>query len=147
MKNNTFTIGVFGVILDGSGRILLCHRRDYDFWNLPGGALESNEVPWEGVVREIKEETGLDVEVARLIGVYSKPEVDDLVFTFLCTVVGGVVTLNDEAKAIEYFTFGDIPKNTAPKHLARIREVLENPNATLLKTQSGKTAIEIFKGR
>lgn len=147
MKKNTFTIGVFGIILDEASRVLLCHRCDYDFWNLPGGALESGEAPWDGVVREVKEETGLDVEVTRLFGVYSKPDVDDVVFTFLCTVTGGAVTLNDEADAIEYFAFPDIPKNTAPKQVARIQDVLHNPHATLFRVQQGPSAKDTFKKR
>ena len=60
-------------------RVLLCHRRDHDLWNLPGGALEHGEAPRDGVIREVKEETGLEVEVSGLAGVYSKPEADDVV--------------------------------------------------------------------
>jgi 8-oxo-dGTP pyrophosphatase MutT (NUDIX family) len=50
-----FTIGVFGMITDNEGRVLFCHRRDYDLWNLPGGGVEAGERPWEALVREIKE--------------------------------------------------------------------------------------------
>ncbi|MFA5994556.1 MAG: NUDIX domain-containing protein, partial [Parcubacteria group bacterium] len=69
-----FTIGVFGIIRDEKNRVLLVLRQDYDLWNLPGGGLEKGESPWQGVVREVKEETGLDVEVVRLAGIYSKPD-------------------------------------------------------------------------
>lgn len=48
--------------------------------------MESGEAPWEAVIREIKEETGLDASVDRLIGVYAKEGKDDLVFLFLCKV-------------------------------------------------------------
>lgn len=51
-----FKIGAFAIILDEQGRVLLCHRRDIDAWNLPGGGLLSGEAPWQGVVRETKEE-------------------------------------------------------------------------------------------
>jgi len=85
----TFTVGVFAIIRDDDRRVLLCHRRDHDLWNLPGGALEHGEAPWDGVIREVSEETGLDVEVSRLAGIYSKPEADDLVFSFLCRRTGG----------------------------------------------------------
>ena len=67
-----FTIAAFGLIFDQQNRILLCHRRDYNLWNLPGGTMEAGEAPWETVVRELKEETGLDVEIVRLTGVYNK---------------------------------------------------------------------------
>ena len=98
----TFTIGVFAIIHDDDRRVLLCHRRDHDLWNLPDGALEHGEAPWDGVIREVKEETGLEVEVSGLAGVYSKPEADDLVFSFLCRRVGGEIALSDEADRIEF---------------------------------------------
>lgn len=67
-----FSIGAFAVIFDEHSRVLLCHRRDLDVWNLPGGGVESGELSTEAVIRETKEETGLDVVVERLVGVYGK---------------------------------------------------------------------------
>lgn len=61
-----FTIGVFAIIIDSQERVLFCHRRDYDFWNLPGGGVESGESPWDALVREIKEETGLEAKPVHL---------------------------------------------------------------------------------
>ncbi len=141
----TFTIGAFAVILDEEGRVLLCHRRDYDFWNLPGGGMEAGEAPWECVVREVKEETGLEVEVLRLAGVYKKNKMD-IVFLFICKVVGGKIGLTDEADKIEYFSVADIPKNISPSHVERIMDVILNDNQKLtMKIQSGPSSIELFK--
>ena len=75
-----FTIGVFGIIFDEQKRVLLAHRTDYDLWNLPGGRLEANESPWDGVIREIKEETGFDAEVIKIAGVSFKPEKNNVLF-------------------------------------------------------------------
>ncbi|MEI6288782.1 MAG: NUDIX hydrolase, partial [bacterium] len=126
------------IILDKQDRVLLCHRRDYDLWNLPGGGMNANETPWECVVREVKEEVGLDIEIERLAGVYSKRNQTDLVFSFVGRIVGGKITLTDEADQIEYFSIEDIPKNTAPKHVERIKDVLENKSKTLImKIQEG----------
>lgn len=105
-----FSIGVFGIIVDDQERVLLVHRNDYDMWNLPGGWLEENEVPWDWCIHQIKEETGLDVEIERLLGIYSKTYKSDIVMNFLCTVVGGVLTLNEEARDLQYFTLGQLPK-------------------------------------
>jgi len=141
----TFTIGVFGIIRDEQNRVLLCLRNDGDFWNLPGGGLEKGESPWQGVIREVKEETGLDVKVLRLIGIYSKPEKDDIVFSFECKIVGGKITLNDEAKNIQWFSFPEIPKNTFPKHIERIEDLLKKEGGLIMKIQTGKSSTELMK--
>jgi ADP-ribose pyrophosphatase YjhB (NUDIX family) len=47
-----FTIGSFAIIFDKQDRVLLCHRRDMDLWNLPGGGMQSGELPNEAVIRE-----------------------------------------------------------------------------------------------
>lgn len=138
----TFTIGVFGIIRDEDDRVLLVLRNDYDLWNLPGGALEKGEAPWQGVVREVKEETGYDVHVVRLAGVYSKPDKDEVVFSFECKIISGEATLNEEAKEIKYFSFNEIPKNTSQKQVKRIKDLLENGDELIMKIQTGKSSIE-----
>lgn len=140
-----FTIGIFGIILDQQNRVLLCHRRDYDLWNLPGGTLEHGESPWDCLKREIKEETGLEVEVPRLAGVYSKTDKDEVVFSFVCKVVGGKIKTNDEADQITYFAVNELPHNTSPKQVERIKETLLEPDRTFLKVQTGKSSIELVK--
>lgn len=142
----SYTIGAFAVILNKQNRVLLCHRRDCDLWNLPGGGVKFNEAPWECVVREVKEEVGLDVRVERLAGVYSKRNQADIVFSFICKVIGGEMTLTDEADKIEYFSIDDIPKNTSPKQVERIKDILFEKNKTLImKIQEGPTSVELIK--
>ena len=141
-----FSVGAFAIILDDQNRVLLCHRCDHDLWNLPGGGLEFNEAPWECVVREVKEEVGLDVEVERLAGIYSKRNKNDLVFSFVCKVIGGKLTLTEEVDQIEYFSIGEIPKNTVPKQVERIKDVLTDQSKTLvMKIQTGKSSIELIQ--
>lgn len=140
-----FIIGVFGIIFDEQKRVLLVHRRDYDLWNLPGGTLEDFESPANAVNREVKEETGLEVEVVKLLGVYNKENKNDIVFSFLCKVVGGEITLNDEADKIEYFEIDKLPANTVPKQVERIKDALSNPSKVIFRTQTGKSSIELVK--
>ena len=144
MKNK-FTIGAFGIIVDKENRILLVHRNDYDLWNLPGGGLDSGESPWAGVIREVKEETGLDVKVSKLLGVYSKPEKDEIVFNFECKVVGGKLTLNEEARDLKYFALQEIPENTSPKQVERIKDYYQDNDQLVMKIQEGKSTIELIK--
>jgi mutator protein MutT len=87
-------------IRDEKGRILLLRRSDGDnLWGFPGGAIELGERAAEAVVREVREETGLEVEPVALIGVYSGLEyaftypngdqVQPVTIFFECRVVGG----------------------------------------------------------
>ncbi len=137
-----FTIGAFGIIVDDVGRVLLCHRRDIDMWNLPGGGMESGELPPHAVIREVKEETGFDVAVGRLIGVYGKPDRDDLVFAFACEITGGQLTETDESDACCYFAPDDIPLNTNPKQVERVYDALKPANQAVFKLQEGPATRE-----
>ena len=56
---------------DPAGRVLLIRRRDNGFWALPGGCQDLGETPAECARRECREETGLEVQITRLLGVFS----------------------------------------------------------------------------
>ncbi|OFZ77734.1 MAG: hypothetical protein A3K03_08305 [Bdellovibrionales bacterium RIFOXYD1_FULL_44_7] len=99
----------------------------------------------DGVKREVKEETGLEVDILKLIGVYDKPEEKDIAFSFYCNIVGGKIKLNDEADKIEYFELDDLPKNTAPKRVERIKDAFENNKEVIVKKQWGKRSINMIK--
>jgi ADP-ribose pyrophosphatase YjhB (NUDIX family) len=62
------------VTRDGEGRVLLVQHANGHVWVTPGGAVEPNEVPADAAVREMWEETGLAVELVRILGVYGGPE-------------------------------------------------------------------------
>jgi len=143
---NIFAISSFGIIFDQENKILLCHRRDYDLWNLPGGTMEPGESPWECVLREVKEETGLNVEIKKLIGIYNKPKKNEICFSFICSIISGSLTLNDEADKLEYFSIKDIPANTSIKQIERMKDALSlNEDSVVLKNQRGKSSIELIK--
>lgn len=101
-------VAVDGVVLS-DGRILLIRRAKEPykgFWALPGGFLEEGETVEEGVVREVKEETGIDVEVLRMVGVYSKPERDPrgtVSVAFLCSALTKDPRGGDDAEEARWF--------------------------------------------
>jgi 8-oxo-dGTP diphosphatase len=64
------SVSVSGVITDDHGRALLIQRRDNHHWEPPGGVLELAESIGDGLRREVREETGLDVEPGTLSGIY-----------------------------------------------------------------------------
>lgn len=131
---NHFRIGVNALVFD-DGRVLLAHRRDIDWWNLPGGGMEIGETLAEAVRREVREETGLEVQVERLVGVYSKPQKQEVVLTFRCRVTGGTLQATEESRACNYFPPDALPRNTLPKHRERIMDALLNQEAAVLRDQ------------
>jgi len=140
-----FTIGAFGVILNEERKVLLCHRTDMDLWNLPGGRVEENESPWEAVIREIREETGLNARIIKLTGIYTKENSNDIVFNFLCEKTGGELTLNDEADEIGYFSIDEIPVNTIPRQYERIKHVFNRKIFPVMMKQNGIPSKEYLK--
>lgn len=91
---------VAACLRDEVGRILLLRRADgVNLWGFPGGAIELGEGAVQSVMREVREETGLEVEPVALIGVYSSPEhafaypngdqVQPVTVFFDCRVLGG----------------------------------------------------------
>jgi len=140
-----FSIGAFAIIFNDAGGVLLCHRRDMDMWNLPGGGMESGELPTEAVIREVKEETGLEVVIDRLIGVYGKVDKDELVFSFVCRVIGGKYSTTDESDACQYFAMDDLPPNTPPKQVERIHDARNPGNQPVYRRQNLPSTKEILK--
>ena len=130
-----FRIGVFALIFDEDRRVLLAYRRDIDWWNLPGGGMEHGETVEEAVCREVREETGLEVEVKYLVGVYSKPQKQEVVLTFNCRAIGGVLTATEESRECRYFAPDDLPLNTLPKHRQRVEDALLNLPHAVLRNQ------------
>ena len=129
-----FRVGVYALIFR-EGEILLALRRDIDWWNLPGGGLELGETVEEGVCREVREETGLEVEVDHLVGVYSKPQKQEVVLTFVCRVLGGTLTATEESRECRYFSPDALPTNTLPKHKQRVMDTLLNSRYAVLRAQ------------
>ncbi len=134
-----FRIAVSAVILK-QGNVLLAHRRDIDWWNLPGGGMELEETVDEALRREVYEETGLKVEIERLVGVYSKPQKQEVVLTFSCHVTGGTLHETEETSECCYFAPDNLPSNTLPKHRQRIEDALLNQAGAIMRAQRTSSA-------
>jgi ADP-ribose pyrophosphatase YjhB (NUDIX family) len=70
---NSLVVAVAAVVRNAAGDVLLIQRGDNGLWALPGGAQDLGESSTDAVVREVREETGLNVEVTGLVGIYSDP--------------------------------------------------------------------------
>jgi ADP-ribose pyrophosphatase YjhB (NUDIX family) len=72
-KANSIVVAVTVFVLDDRDRVLLIRRTDNGLWAIPGGAQDIGEYIAETAVRETREETGIDVEVTGVVGVYTNP--------------------------------------------------------------------------
>lgn len=70
---NSLVVATSAVVLDGQGRVLMQRRADSGNWALPGGAMELDESLAESVIREVREESGFEIEVTGLVGTYTDP--------------------------------------------------------------------------
>lgn len=97
------TVGCFAVIEDEKHNILLVKRKDFPLWDLPGGRQEMGETLEECVLREVKEETGCDVEIDYLIGEFLRPSMNDIQYVYACRIVGGTLMHDGvETKKLKY---------------------------------------------
>jgi 8-oxo-dGTP diphosphatase len=135
-----FRVAVSALIFDDEGRVLLAHRRDIDWWNLPNGGMETGETVDEALQREVMEELGVSIEVGQLVGVYSKTLKQEVVLAFRCRITNGVPAPTAETRECRYFFPHELPPNTLPKHRQRIEDALLNQQQAVLRAQRTSTA-------
>lgn len=91
------SVSVAAAVVDADGRVLAVRRADNQHWEPPGGVLELDETVEDGVRREVREETGLAVEVEQLTGVYKNMARGIVALVFRCRPVGGALVSTEEA--------------------------------------------------
>jgi 8-oxo-dGTP pyrophosphatase MutT (NUDIX family) len=110
---NSILPSVTAVVLNEAGELLVVHKTDNNLWALPGGGVDPGESVMMAVVREVKEETGIDVAVGDLVGVYTNPRhvmaYDDgevrqqFSLCFRAHPTGGELSTSEETKEIAFW--------------------------------------------
>lgn len=117
-----FRISAKSFIIDGDDRVLVLKRSDSDvhkagIWEIPGGRLDLGENPFEGLKRETKEETGLDIEVFEPLAIKHFTREDNQVITmivFLCKALKGKIKLSKEHTEYEWIDVRNAKKKLNP---------------------------------
>jgi len=131
------SVSVSGVIPDDHGRVLLIRRRDNQRWEPPGGVLELNETIHDGLRREIREETGLDIEPGPLTGVYKNMPRGIIALVFRCKITGGQLAANNEATAFRWAERADIRQLTSEAYAVRLLDALREGIAPAIRQHDG----------
>lgn len=117
---NSVVPSVVAVVRNGRGELLMIHRTDNNLWALPGGGHDIGESISETVVREVREETGIEVRVVRLVGVYTNPRhvmaYDDgevrqqFAICFTATPTGGELRTSSESRQVRWVDPAELDK-------------------------------------
>ena len=126
------SVSVAGVITDANGsHVLLIQRRDNGHWEPPGGVLELGETIEDGLRREIAEETGAQVEILALTGVYKNMTRGIVALVYRCRLTNEPATATDEALVVAWQDVDDIDRLMAPAYAIRVHDAVSGqPAAT-----------------
>ena len=104
-------VAAVALVVDGNGLVMVKRgvEPQYGKWAFPSGYVDRGEVVEAAAIREVKEETGLDVELERLIGVYSLEGNPVVLVVYSALVVGGFVAVGHDALAVKTFHLDEMP--------------------------------------
>jgi ADP-ribose pyrophosphatase YjhB (NUDIX family) len=133
---NSIVPSVTTIVRTRVGALLMVHRTDNDLWSIPGGAMDLGESIADAAVRETKEETGLDVEVTGIVGIYTNPghvmAYDDgevrqqFSVCFTTRLLGGQLRTSTETSEVRFVAVDQLDGlNIHPSIRLRIQHYLE----------------------
>lgn len=127
------------------GKILLTKRNDFHVWCLPSGGVEQGESVAEAAIRETKEETGIDIKLTRLVGMYSRlggiPAVSAHAALFEARPIGGEIKIQPgETLEVRYFSLEEIPAEMFFGHRKRIEDSFTRVYGVTVRQQTRFTA-------
>lgn len=129
-RPNSLVVAASAVVTDEHGRVLLQRRRDNGLWALPGGGMDMDDSLPGTAVREVREETGLDVEITGLVGTYTDPK-HIIAYTdgevrrqfnicFTARITGGELAISEESTELRFIPREEL-ENLPMHHTQRLR--------------------------
>jgi ADP-ribose pyrophosphatase YjhB (NUDIX family) len=118
------SVSVAGVVVNEAGDVLVVQRQDNSHWEPPGGVLERDETFEAGVAREVHEETGIQVHVDQLTGVYKNMRLGVVALVYRCHPLTGHARSTTEAHVARWVKAQEIPHLMTPAYAIRVTDAL-----------------------
>src|SRR5512139_2201437 len=124
------------------GKVLLTRREDFRVWCLPGGSVDPNETVAQAGIREVREETGLEVELVRMVGIYSRPGWHDggyHIVVFAAAQIGGEMQpAPREVIEMGWFAPDELPARLLIGQRGRILDAASGLGGSVAVSESAK---------
>lgn len=132
LKNFKFRASAYGVLVE-NGKVLLKRHPAIDKFDLPGGGIELDETIPEGLIREFKEETGLSVEIGKLLLVedsfftYNDEDAHGILIFYEVKRISGTLTINEEDSVeVKYFDIDSLNQNNIHRSCWNMIDVIKS---------------------
>lgn len=132
------SVSVAAAIVGDDGTVLAIQRRDNKQWEPPGGILELDEGPLDGLRREVLEETGLHIEPETLTGVYKNMPQGIIALVFRCHVTGGSAHPSKESNKVTWLTREEVNDRMSEAFAVRITDALDFAGIPSVRTHDGR---------
>ena len=134
------------IFTDDRSHVLVIQRNDVPIWVLPGGGIDPGETPEDAVIREVMEETGLEVRIKKKIGEYTPiNRLASLTHVYECQKITGTPSIGTETHAIGFYPLSDLPKIFFILHEDWLQDALKNENKVIKKPIDRVTYFEVLK--
>jgi ADP-ribose pyrophosphatase YjhB (NUDIX family) len=135
------SVSVAAAIIDDDGRFLVIRRADNGRWEPPGGILELHESIPDGLVREVREETGLNVRPIALTGVYKNMLRGIVALVFRCEVLSGQPRPSHEAREIAWLTPDELAAQMSDAYSVRLLDALQQERQPTVRAHDGTSIL------
>ncbi|MDM8182122.1 NUDIX domain-containing protein [Enterococcus cecorum] len=123
-----YSHGAFNVVIVNK-RVLLVKRRDFLLWDLPGGVVESDELPSEAAIREMYEETGYEIQIDYEFARYIDKTRKDCQHLFISHIISGELKrTTSETRDLRWFSLNQLPLFIIPNRKRQIQDALTIKN-------------------
>ncbi|MBW3576163.1 MAG: NUDIX domain-containing protein [Actinobacteria bacterium] len=131
------SVSVAAAVVRDDGRVLAIQRRDNAHWEPPGGVLELDETIEDGLRREVREETGIEIEVDGLTGVYKNMELGVVALMFRCRLADGDPAPTSEVTAVAWLDADGVAQRMDEAYAVRMLDAVRAAPETAIRAHDG----------